>query len=940
MLFGRSREEGIVGGLIGDAQSGRSAVLAVVGDVGIGKSALLAHATARAEGLGMNVLSARGVEAETRIPFAGLFELLRPTLSYVDALAGPQREALEGALALRPAREQDRFAVGAATLSLLAAYAEVAPLMVVVDDAHWVDRASGDALLFALRRLVADPIAGLISARSDQPSWLDGSDLAMLELGGLNRAAAADLVRHHRVAGVSLSDDAIERVYRGTGGNPLAIIEHVDDDRFDTQSPIEAPLHVGARIGRVYLDRCADLPDSCRNMLALAAASDTGDLAVLARAATALGLTVYDLAPVEELGLVVITESRVEFRHPLVRSAIYGDMSADRRREIHRVLASAVPDADPDRRAWHLALASLGPDVTASSQLEQAGRRARKRSAYDAASQAFERAGDLAGDGDRHCALLYDAADSAWLGGQAERAVELLEAARQGAPPAELALLVDHLRGHIAMHRGFADEGRKILLDGAARAANVDPDRAAIMVAEAVNAAFYSGNATAMAEAAALLPSERSSLSSRSQFFALMAGGMALIFAGDHNHRGASLVGQAVALVDATEELAEDPRLLAWTAMGPLWLRESMSAGTITARALAAVHRDVAVGVLPFLLSLVAVDRVAGDRWAEAEAGLHEAIRWARETGQRTDLAFACARLAWLEARLGKDSECREHAEAGRSLGRELNLGLCRIWCCAALGDLALGSGDLDEALRHFDQELTLLADLGVADVDLSPEPELVEVNLRLGRSEVAAAHLNSYLPKAEAKGRPWALARAARCRGLVGPDTEVDQYFGDALDLHERTPDVYETGRTRLAYGGRLRRARKRVRAREQLRRGVDIFDHLGAAPWSEAARRELAATGETALRRDAPARDQLTPQELQVALLLAAGRTTKQAAAALFLSPKTVEYHLASVYRRLGVNSRPTLAAVMSDRRQPDGPSGGGSAGEYRPDDGIAQR
>lgn len=922
MLFGRRREESLVGRLIDEATGGRSAVLTVSGEVGIGKSALLAHAAAQARASGLAVLLARGVESETRIPFAGLFELLRPALGQLGSLAIPQREALEGALALRQTREQDRFAVGAATLGLLSACAETSPLVVLIDDAHWVDRASGDALLFAVRRLVADPIAVLITARDDQPSWLDGADLPALELRGLDRASTVELARNHGGVDASFNDEAIDRMHRGTRGNPLAVIELIEaGDGALAPPPLEPPLHVGARIARVYLDRSAALPERGRALLDLAAVSDNGELSVLAAAAAGLGLAVGDLAPAEEMGLVVASATRVEFRHPLIRSAIYGDISAERRRQLHRAIARALPDVEADRRAWHLALSSLGPDAAASSALEQAAQRARQRSAYDAASQAFERAAHLALGEARRCGLLYSAADSAWLSGQTERAAVLIELARRGGAPAGLAPSVEHLRGHIAMRRGSVDEGRRILLEGAARTAEVDRDSAVVMLAEAVNAAFYAGDASAMIDAAKLLPDPDSDgLSTRSKFFASMASGMALIFAGDAGC-GAPLVRRAVALIDESEEFLADPRLLAWAAMGPIWLRESAVSGPLAARVLAETRRRAAVGVLPFLLSHVAVDHLAGDRWAEAEAVLHESIRWAEETGQRTDLAFASARLAWLEARQGKEHECRRHAEVGLALALELNLGLSRIWCLAALGDLELGGGDLEAALHSYDRELSWLADLGVADVDLSPEPELVEVNLRLGRRDVAVAHLTSYVARAEAKGQPWALARAARCRAVAGPDDALDEDFGAALAWHARTPDLFEAGRTRLAYGGRLRRARQRVRAREQLRLGVDIFDRLGAAPWSEAARRELAATGETAHRRDAPASEQLTPQELQVALLLAGGRTTKQAAAALFLSPKTVEYHLASVYRRLGVNSRPALAAAMAAVDKPDG-------------------
>lgn len=911
MLVGRDREQQVFDRLLDEARAGRAAVLAVVGEAGVGKSALLAYADARAAG--MNVLRARGVQSEAHIPFAGLFELLRPALGHLDRVAQPQREALEGALALRPARARDRFAIGAATLSLLAAYTEAAPLLVLADDVQWLDGSSANALLFACRRLVADPIAVVLSVRHGEPSILDGTDLPSLRLEGLDRAATAELLAER--AGSPIPDDVIDRLHRGTGGNPLALVELADEAHILYAAPLDTPLAVLTSVTDVYLERCAALPESAREVLVLAAASDTAELPLLAKAARLAGRELADLAAAEAAGLVTVVNDRVEFRHPLVRSAVYAGAPAERRRAVHRALAGALPDADADRRAWHLALAALGPDDAASAALEQAAGRARERSAYDVSSHAFERAARLAPDDERRCRLLHAAADTGWLGGLAPRAVALLDEARRYASTADLAVAVEHLRGHIATRLGPVSEGQRILLDGAELAPGVDPDRAVVMLAEAVNAAFYAGDAAGMRRAAARIPPlVRPDSSRRAAFFATLAQGMALIFSGKGERGGAALVRDAIALVEGSDELSDDPRLLAWAAMGPLWLRESEAGRALIDRAVEVARRQSAVGVLPFLLSHVATDRAAADRWAEAEAGFHESINLARETGQRTDLAFALARLAGLEARQGREPECRAHAAEARNLARQLDLGPSEIWALAALGDLELGLGHLDAAMTHFEEQRAVLCERGIGDVDLSPEPELVELHLRRGRPAEAAAHLASFEHDAVAKGQPWALARAARCRGLLAPDDELDRLFGDALACHDKTPDVFETARTRLAYGARLRRARQRVRARDQLRAALAVFDRLGATPWSDMARAELAATGETARRRDPSTRDQLTPQELQIALLLAAGRTTREAAATLFLSPKTIEYHLRSVYRKLAVNSRDELAATMA--------------------------
>ena len=310
--------------------------------------------------------------------------------------------------------------------------------------------------------------------------------------------------------------------------------------------------------------------------------------------------------------------------------------------------------------------------------------------------------------------------------------------------------------------------------------------------------------------------------------------------------------------------------------------------------------------MLPELLVHVARDWATTNAWTSAHAAYSEAITLARETGQDVALAFALAGLAALEARQGREAECRAHAAEGREACIRAGMAVQELWTLTALGDLELGLGRPEAALEHYRECEELRTARGIEDADLSQVPELTETLLRLGRADDAAAAAVGHDEHAQAKGQPWALARAARVRGLLAPDDELERHFGEALDLHGQTPDVFETARTRLAYGARLRRSGSRVRAREQLREAIELFDDLGAEPWSSLARVELEATGETARKRDPSTLDQLTPQELQIALLLAGGSTTREAAAAMFLSPKTIEYHLRNVYRKLGIHSR----------------------------------
>ena len=329
------------------------------------------------------------------------------------------------------------------------------------------------------------------------------------------------------------------------------------------------------------------------------------------------------------------------------------------------------------------------------------------------------------------------------------------------------------------------------------------------------------------------------------------------------------------------------------------------------------------------MLNLVARDQATTDRWAVAEATYREAIDLARESGQQTELVFGLAGLAWLQARRGRDRECRACAAEALALSRELGTRLQEIWATAALGELELGLGEAARAAEHFEEQQRLVDDLGITDVDLCPAAELVDAYVRLGRRDEAQRVAAAYAAAAHAKGQPWSPGRARRCQGLLAEDADVAAHFEAALRHHDQTPDAFEAARTRLAYGERLRRARNRALARDQLRFAVETFERLDARPWADRARAELAATGETLRRRDPSTIDELTPQELQIGLLLAGGKTTRETAAALFLSPKTVEYHLRHVYQKLDIHSREELARSLAGRSPQPGERTGAAPG-----------
>jgi DNA-binding CsgD family transcriptional regulator len=619
----------------------------------------------------------------------------------------------------------------------------------------------------------------------------------------------------------------------------------------------------------------------------------------------------------------------VDFRHPLARSAIYADAPAGQRRDAHRALAGALPDRDVDRRAWHLAAAATGPDEAASAALEQAGARSRDRSAYATAAGAYERAGRLAADHSRRGRLLREAAEAAWLAGLADQAVALLDEARAVTSDPVMLVEIAALAGHIATRRGPVMRGHAILTAAAERA---DPERAVSMLAEAANACFYAGNPAGMLVAAerahAALPANASV---RARFMAAMAAGMARVIGGDAA-AGTEALHQATKLAESSAELREDLQLIPWLAVGPLFLRETGTERSLLEPVLRTARAHTAVGALPFILNLIARDQATTDRWAIAEATYSEAISLARESGQQTELTFGLAGLAWLQARRGREQECRRCAAEALRLAAELGMRLHEVWATAALGELELGLGAAELAAGHFERMERLLADLGITDVDLSPGTDLVEAYLRLGRRDAAQRAAARFAAAAGAKGQPWSLARALRGQGLLADsESGFTVAFEQALAQHALTPDSFEAARTRLAYGERLRRARNRVRAREQLRSAAEVFERLDAQPWADRARAELAATGETRRARHQSTLDELTPQELQIAVLLTGGKTTREAAATLFLSPKTVEYHLRHVYQKLGIHSREELGRVLAAQgsQAPGRPGALGSTG-----------
>ena len=900
-LVGRDSQLAALREALASARLGKSSRVLIRGEAGIGKSALLEQA--RADAQSMRLLAARGVEFEADVPFAGLNELLTPTLQLLDRLPAVHAAALRSSLGLGERNEADRLIIGAATLGLIAAYADEAPLLITIDDAQWLDRASAEAIGFAMRRLVADPVAILIAIREGEDSPLLAAGLPELTLGGLDEGAARQLLALDSI-------DQVRRLVAATGGNPLAMLE-LSREAVHLTGPSYDSLPVSTSVERAYLRRGERLSAEARRALLLMAASGAPEVGLLRRAAVALGLQTTAVDEAEAAtGLVTARAGTVEFVHPLARAAIYHAASPAERREAHRVLAVATTDPeDGDRRAWHLAAAATGWDAFAADALDGAARRARASSGYAAAANAWSESARLTEQTDVRVTRLFAAAESAWLGGLSQLAVELSDSARPLASTPELRADIDNLRGQIAIRRGSVGDGLRLMVQAADTIEPADRLKAIRILSDATVVTLGAGNPTEMLDIARqalklLQPDDPP----ETAVFAKAAYGSLAIIAGQ-GADGTRHLHECVVLFDAIPRDSTDPLIAQCAGIVGLFLREADTGRELFARALERARSHAPTAALPIVLMMLARDAAATDQWQVARANYEESVRVARETTQLIIAAGALAGLAWLDALEGREQECQARSAEALALSDQYQMSLYKAWSMIAPGQLALGLGRPEEALKRFELCQEFLAAISFTDPDLSCAPDIVDALVRLGRTEDARHVATEYSSAAQAKGQPFALARAARARALVAGDSSFATEYEAALRHHEGTPDLFERARTQLYFGERLRRARRRVDARHHLREALKAFDQLGAAPWGERALSELQASGETARVGDERYRQQLTPQELQVGLALAEGKTTREAAGQLFLSPKTVEYHLRHVYDKLEIRSRDEL-------------------------------
>jgi DNA-binding CsgD family transcriptional regulator len=903
MLAGRSAETAALDRLLEAAREGRSGVLVIRGEAGIGKSALLEHAVAQADG--MTVLRGVGIESESELAFAALHQLLRPVLDRIDRLPDPQAAALRAAFALSAETVSDRFRVSLGVLGLLSEVAEERPLLCVLDDAQWLDQASADALVFAARRLDAEPLAVLFAARDDPERPFAAPGLPELRPGPLDAADARAVVA--ALAGPGVSPDALDWVLESAHGNPLALVElpsSLSAGQLAGRERFDRSLPSATSVEQSYLDRVERLPSAVQRLLVLAAAEETGDRATIAQAAAELGLDDDDLAQAEADGLVRVTSTRVDFRHPLVRSAVYRGAGFAERERAHQALASVlVGDEDADRRAWHRAASTSGPDDGAAYALEQTAVRARLRAGHAAASAALERAAELSSEPAERARRLIASARAASLAGRDERATAL---AGRAAPLIDEPLLraeIGRVLGVGEVRRGNPGEGQRILIEAARDIAPIAPETAVELLFHAAEAGVLHGDMEAFgsvfALADALVPAIENE---HSRVLAQLISGIGALLSGDPA-RGAPLVETMLARVDQS-----DPWQLMRAGAGAVMIGDDERAAELCGRAAALARASGAVALVAQALSLRAMPLLWCSRFDDVSIDAAEAARLGKEIGADNVVAQPLAALAAVAAVRGREEEAFALTDEVSKLAAVHGLAMPAAFVSWTLGILDLARSRWTEALARLEPLRQVRPGFGHPFVVIASAPDRIEAAVRAGRLDAAREEVPVFEAWATHSPASWARPRLASCRALVASGDDATRHFEEALTM-DGDARPFDLARIQLLYGEHLRRERRRMEAREPLRAALASFERFGAVLWAERAHNELRATGETARKRDPSTVLELTPQELQIARLVAEGSSNKEVAGQLFLSPRTVEYHLRKVFSKLGITSRAEL-------------------------------
>ncbi|MFI5960174.1 helix-turn-helix transcriptional regulator [Cryptosporangium sp. NPDC051539] len=911
-LVGRDRELAILHEMI-HGIDGRAGALVISGAPGMGKSALLRHAAAAD---GVRVVTARGVESEITLPFVALADLLLPLREFFPALPISQRVALESALAISAEvpGPPNPYAVCAATLTLMAVAGEQQPLLVLVDDLHWLDSGSLQVLQFVARRLGGEHVLIVLAGRDVEEQFGGRVDLPLLQLEPLTTTEAVRLV-HERTP--EARPHVVDAVVEAGGGNPLALVEMLaalPPTQLRGDEPLTSQPPPAVLLDRAWAERLSGLPAYTKEALTLVAACEDARFELIETALDAAGLPIDALAPAEELRLILSEGDRYAFRHPVLRAVVLRTASATVRRTSFRVLAEVTTGAV---QAWYLAASSTGPDRGAEVGLVAAARDAHARSAFGTSARTWRRAADFASGPPRRVELLIQAAVDAMLAGSFRDAIRWTDHAAHIAPDACLRADVGLARGRAYAWSGDPDRALSVLLDAAADVDPYDPDRAELLRAEAVFPAVLAGDMRrALKISDALVASDPEGPAAST----VVPRAFALCRAGD-------VAGAEECLTIAMRRLADaEP------------LRNAVSFDTVAECLISLERFDAARGlldrvvqsgrvehvpvVLPHALSTRSrLERWTG-RWAAAHADASEAHRWATELGMPTVRGLVATELAMLDGACGRLGAFAQHVREAEEVLNTVSMGGLEIWLLAARGLEALSRGESVAAAGHLDAAFVRADRGGLANPSAMPfAADRVEAHFRAGDRERALDALQWLTDGAARTGLSWQRAVTARCRGLLSTERdEALEFFDVALAAHEEATMPFERARTLLCLGETLRRFRRPAAAREPLTDAADLFRRLGAAPWTERAETELSAAGLRPVHKaePAPALAQLSPQEWRVAQSVGSGLSNAEAASALFLSTKTVEAHLTRVYRKLGVRSRSEVARLLAVHEQ----------------------
>ncbi len=897
MLHGRDAERSAIGALLEGARASRSAALVVRGEAGAGKTALLDDTRERASD--MRVLSTRGIESESELAYAGLYGLLRPALDRLGDLPEPQARALGAALGMAEGGGQERFLVYSACLTLLSDLAESRPVLCVVDDAHWLDAASSEALQFVARRLGSEGIVLLFGAREGDVRRFPGDGIDSLVLEGLGEEAAHALVAE---AASGASPAVRERLVEYARGNALALVEMpaaMTAEQLSGSEPLPDALPMTRQLEAAFASRIARLPAETGTLLLVAAADDSQDLAVVSRAAEGLGADGDALDAAERSGLLQVRGTRIAFRHPLVRSAVYGVATSGERRAAHLALAAALADdaARADHRAWHLAAGAIGGDDEALRELESAGLRAEERGGHQAAARAWARAAELSPEGPARAARLTRAARDLSLGGRDAEALAMADAVEVRDTDPLMRAVLARVRGGAAERIGAPAEAVPELVRVAAELTHDRPDVAVELLMFAAAGAWYHADAGPVGEIGAAMDAiAEDELSPTSRSIADAVRGFVATLAGDGE-------GAAPALrrTVAWGRESDDARHVLWASGAAVWLGDPDAFEELLSRGAELARPRGELAALAEALGVLSIHRaVFSQRYDDAADAAEEGVALSREIGAENLEAMALAAQAVIDAVRGRADRARELG------GRIIEVFRPRMQLLGSPAIYAMALADMGEA-RWEDASRRLDATTAPADpAAVTMAPDRVEAGVMAGRLDQAHDALATW--EARAATQPAGRRRLAGMRALLTEGDEATALFEESLADDDGTRP-FDRARVQLLFGQHLRRQGQRVLAREQLRAALETFEALGAEPWSERARTELRASGETARRRTPDAAGALTPQERQIARMVARGLTNKEVAAQLYLSPRTIDAHLRGVFSKLGISSRREL-------------------------------